>query len=78
VATSRRTRTSSFSRGQPNDEREFLKRQDELLRVALQGMDRDVRFDAWLSSRINRPGGEPTWERLLGNEFEFAVAGVRL
>jgi superfamily II DNA or RNA helicase len=59
------------------DEREFLARHDELLHVALDRMEGDERFDAWLTARINRPAGEPAWERLLSNEFEFAVAGVR-
>jgi superfamily II DNA or RNA helicase len=60
------------------DEREFLARHDELLHAALDGMEHDERFDDWLTARINRPAGEPAWERLLSNEFEFAVAGVRL
>jgi hypothetical protein len=60
------------------DEREFLEREDELLHTALEGMERDTRFGPWLTDRMNRPSGEPTWERLLSNEFEFAVAGVRV
>jgi superfamily II DNA or RNA helicase len=59
-------------------EREFLARHDELLHAALERMERDRRFDDWLRARINRPSGELTWEQLLSNEFEFAVAGVRL
>lgn len=59
------------------DEREFLARHDELLHAALDGMERDERFDGWLTARINRQAGELAWERLLSNEFEFAVAGVR-
>lgn len=60
------------------DEREFLARHDELLHAALDGMERDERFEGWLTARINRPSGEPTWQRVLSNEFEFAVAGARL
>jgi superfamily II DNA or RNA helicase len=60
------------------DEREFLARHDELLHAALDGMERDERFEGWMTARINRPTGEADWERLLSNEFEFAVAGVRL
>ncbi len=60
------------------DEREFLARHDELLHTALDRMERDARFEGWLTARINRPAGDLTWERLLSNEFEFAVAGVRL
>jgi len=41
-------------------------------------MERDERFEGWLTARINRPSGEPTWQRVLSNEFEFAVAGARL
>ena len=60
------------------DEREFLARHDELLHAALERMEHDARFDGWLHARINRPSGELTWEQLLSNEFQFAVAGVRL
>jgi superfamily II DNA or RNA helicase len=60
------------------EERMFLDRQDELLRGAIATMEGDQRYQAWLVERINRPEGASTWQSLLANEFDFAVAGVRL
>ena len=62
----------------PTDrERRFLEDQDRLLRDAIARMIADPRFDEWLVDRINRPNDGGTWEQLLGDEFDFAVAGVR-
>ncbi len=62
----------------PTDrERRFLEDQDRLLRDAIARMVADPRYDEWLVDRINRPIDGGTWESLLGDEFEFAVAGVR-
>jgi hypothetical protein len=58
-------------------ERRFLKEQDALLRNAIARMTEDPRYDAWLSERINRPAGDRTWDELLRDEFDFAVAGAR-
>ena len=64
---------------EPSDrEREFLERQDELLHAAIGRMEGDPRFDGWLDERVNRRSARGSWERLLRNEFEFAVAGVRV
>ncbi len=60
------------------DERAFLDREDELLQAAIQGMERDGRFDSWLTGRINRPTNDLSWEELLSREFAFAIAGVRV
>lgn len=61
-----------------NRERAFLERQDELLQAAIERMRTDPRFGAWLSDRINRPTGRPSWDEVVRDSFEFAVAGARL
>ena len=59
-------------------EREFLEGTDELLQAAIAGMETDVRFDPWLTRRINRPAGDESWTALLSDEFSFGVGGVRV
>jgi hypothetical protein len=55
----------------------FLASQHQLLEQAFAGVFDDPRFPGFVEATVNRPDGSRTWQDLLGEEFETAVAGVR-
>ncbi len=59
------------------DERSFLEHEDRVLDEAIAGVFADPRFPGHVETRVNRPGGTPTWDQLVSEDFELAVAGVR-
>jgi superfamily II DNA or RNA helicase len=59
------------------DERRFLEHEDRVLEEAMAGVFADPRFAGHVEARINRANGTPTWDELVSEEFELAVAGVR-
>lgn len=58
-------------------ERKFLDTQHHVLRDLFERVFGDPRFTPHIEARINRPGGTPAWQELLGEEFDLAVAGAR-
>jgi superfamily II DNA or RNA helicase len=62
----------------PTDaEKQFLASQHQLLEQAFARAFDDSRFPAFVETTVNRPDGARTWQDLLSEEFETAVAGVR-
>jgi superfamily II DNA or RNA helicase len=62
----------------PTDgEKAFLSSQHQLLEQAFARAFDDQRFPAFVEATVNRPDAKRTWQDLLSEEFEIAVAGVR-